>query len=319
MTKSKILNTAIAGVSIKISIDECFKNIYKFLSKFSYHNRLLKLGPVIKITKREARSIKLSEDYNNLEISGNDIDDLQNPFNLIGIIQIIFRFAGIHSLKNNIFLLHGSAAIVDNKAFFFGDDGKNIGKTLSSIECALESNQYISDEFCFLNMNTKEIFSYPFIPIHFRPDVKKHFVEKHNIILPMAHYKRTRAGYFIEPSKLFNVINIKKLEAFVFPHFYNKNEKPKLQILNQKQRRESIKICIISHLLKFFYPHLDRMQFTKRKDTEKIINYNSKIVNNLINKLSLKKGVNQIIEIFPCYRIYIANPCNIVKVIKSIN
>ena len=241
---------------------------------------------------------------------------MSNPFNLIGIIQAIFRFVGIHSIKKNIYLLHGSAVIINNKAFFFGDDGKNIGKTIASIECALESNQYIADEFCFLNMNTQEIFSYPFVPIHFRPDVKKHFVEKHGTVFPKSHYKETEAGYFIEPSRLFNIISSKKLEAFIFIHFYKKKG---VQILNQKQSQRSIKICLVSHLLKLFYPHLDRMQLTKRKDTEKIVNYNSKMLNNLLDKLSLKKTVDQIKKVFPCYRIHTDNPCNIIRIIKSIN
>ncbi len=309
--KFKRLKIKIANVPIEIQIDRRFNNIYNLISQFNKYNKYTTLK--IKISKSSTRSVNLSKNFKQINITGNNIDDLTNPFNIIGIMQAIFRFAGIHSIIKNIYLLHGSTSILNKQTLCFGDDGKNMAKTISSIECALISKKYVGDEFCFLNMNNKKIFSYSFIPIHLRPKVKKHFIKTHKLLLPRNKYKETKAGYFIEPVRLFKIIKSKKLSAFIFPHFNNKLIKMKQ--LDSKQKEKAITACISAHLLKLIYPNLDRMKFIERTDliklrTQKI----EKLKMKLIKELSLRNPIVQIAKSFPCYTVYIKEPCDITQI-----
>jgi len=307
MKKSKVIKVLIADTPIEARIEESLNNIYKLFSKFEKFDNPTELK--ITIFKSTTRSIKLSSDLRQLKITGDNINNLTNPFNLIGVMQAIFRFTGIHSIKKKNYLLHGSASIINDNAIFFGDDGKSSAKTLSSIECALNSKQYIGDEFCFLDMNNKTIFSYSFIPLHLRPEVKKHFVHIHKIMLPNSKYQETKAGYFIEPTKLFKIITLKKLTAFIFPYFNNKEAK--LQPLNNQQKKEAISVCISAHLLKLFHPRLDRMRFTTEKDSAEPVLLEKDLMKALIKNLSLQNAISQIAKEFSCYRAYIKEPCDI--------
>jgi len=309
--ESKIIKVLIAKIPVEIQIDQCFENIYNLVCKFDKYHGQAKLK--IKILKSVERSVDLSKDFKQISILGSDIDDLTNPFNLIGIMQAIFRFIGIHSIEKNIFLLHGSSSVINKHALCFGDGGKNIAKTISSIECALVSKQYIGDEFCFLDMNNKKIFSYPFIPIHFRPQVKKHFTQIHKFSLPNTKYQEHKAGYFIEPKKLFKIIKSKKLFAFIFPHFHNKPVK--IESLNSKQKEKAISVCVSAHILKLIYPYLDRMQFTTKTDSMKLkINNVEKLREKLIKRLSLQNSIKQIAQNFSCYDVFIKKPCDITQI-----
>lgn len=307
----EIFKILIAGVPIEVQIEQNFNNIISLISKFDKCD-----GPVkfkIKIYASATRFVKLSKDFKQINIAGTDVNDLTNPFNLIGVFQAIFRFAGIHSVSNNIYLIHGSASIANNQAVCFGDDGKNMAKTMSSVEYALKSKKYIGDEFCFLDLNNKKIFSYSFIPIHLRPEVKKHFLKEHNLILPFTEFQENKAGYFIEPTKLFKVFKSKKLTAFIFPHFHNGPYK--LKPLNGKQKEEAVSACVSAHLLKLIYPFLDRMQFAGKTDSTQIKTQNSKKLRNaLIKKLSLRNSIYQIAKTFPCYRFYIKKPCDVTQI-----
>lgn len=314
MKKNKIIKVSIADTTFKVEVEETLKNIYKLISCFKKSNK--PTGLKVSISESLTRSIEISDDCKQLKIAGYDIDDLTNPFNLIGIIQAIFRFIGIHSIKKDIYLLHGSASIINNNAVCFGDDGKSTAKTLSSIECALNSKQYIGDEFCFLDMNTKKIFGYSFVPLHLRPKVKKHFIHTHKMIFPNSEYQETEAGYFIEPSKLFDVLASKKLNSFVF--IYLNSQRTKLELLNNQQKKEAISVCLSAHLLKLFYPHLDRMQFVTKKDSIKSIPSERNLTKKLITRLSLQNAISQIAKDFPCYRAYIKKPCDIIDTMKSI-
>lgn len=316
MKKNKIIKVLIGNNPFEIQIEKSLKNICKLFSKFEQSTTATKLK--ITILESTVRGIELSNDLKRLKVKGDSIDDLANPFNLIGIMQAVFRFAGIHSIKKNIYLLHGSTSIFNKTSICFGDDGKNNGKTLSSIECALNSNQYIGDEFCFLDMNNKTIFSYSFIPIHLRQEVKKHLIKTHKIILPDSKYQETEAGFFIEPTKLFKVVVSKKLGLFIFPHF--NNQQARIELLNNKQKKASIEACITTHLLKLLHPRLDRMQFATRKDSVNFSMISEKqSIETLVQDLSLKNAISEIAKEFPCYKAYIKTPCDIVKLIKSIN
>lgn len=310
----KIIKIEIASIPMRVYIDKRFKNILEMLSKFKKYTGQTTFN--MSISKGSIRSVKISKNSKHLYITGDDIDNLIDPFNTIGIMQAIFRFTGIHSIKKNIFLLHGSSSIMNDKAFCFGDDGDNIGKTISSFECALKSKSYIGDEFCFLDINTKKIFSYNFIPIHLREKVKKHFTNNHKLLLPNTTYIENNSGYFIQPKKIFKVIKSKKLCAFIFPHFTKK--KSGIIKLSNKQAETAIRSCITAHISKLFYPFLDRMQFAKQTDIIKTGTNNNKILKSLVKKFSLQTSSINISMIFPCYNIYIKKPCDIVNIISSI-
>lgn len=181
----------IAGLIICVYIDNQFNdNLINFINKFgSLNNNNFNYDASAHILKGYERKIELSQNWESIFISGNEIDDITNPFNFIGITQAIFRFAAIHLAKRDVFLLHGSASVLNNKIICFGDDGDSTAKTLGSLEVALISNQYVADEFCFFNTKTNRIFGYNFIPIHIRSIVKKHLESIHNIILPKNNYK----------------------------------------------------------------------------------------------------------------------------------
>lgn len=313
--KFKILKIKIADVPVGVYIDTRFKNILDLIAGFEKYNGQTALN--ISISKSQIRSIKLSKTLKQISIAGKDIDNLADPFNSIGIMQAIFRFIGIHSLTKNIYLLHGSSSIVNKKAFCFGDDGKNIGKTISSFECALNSKQYIGDEFCYLDMNSKKIFSYSCIPIHLRTKVKKHFSQIHKLSLPNTRFQENNSGYFVEPKKLFRVIKSKKLTAFVFPHFHS--GKTKIMKLEFQQAKTAIEACISAHLSKLLFPYLDRMQFVQKTDSTTVRNQNNeKIKRLMIKKFSLQNSISRMAKDFSCYKIYIKKPCDVINAIHMI-
>ena len=318
MIKEKFysINITIANTRLRVKIDKSFENIKKLFSKFRYSGNINQKYPEIIIKKSLRRFISVLKDNNQLIISGMNIDDLKNPFNLIGIFQALFRFVGIHSSKNRIFLIHGSASILDNKSICFADDGRSTAKTLSSLECALKSGQYIGDEFCFFDSKTKKIFSYPFIPIHFRQEIKDHFINVHKIRLPRSFCQENSAGYFIEANKLFKIVISKQLDKFVFVHF--RNQKAKLEPLNFQQSKKAITASIVIPLLKLFRPQLDRMQFLKKQDITKVKSCNKMDIESLIRNLKLEDAITQIAKDIPCYKIWIQHPCEIVKMIRAI-
>jgi len=52
------------------------------------------------------------------------------------------------------------------------------------------------------------------------------------------------------------------------------------------------------------------------KDSNKLIPPEKKLIKKLIKDLSLENAISQIAKIFPCYRIYIKKPCDIIELIK---
>ncbi len=309
----------LSDLKISLEIEENFVNIQKLFKLLQNKKGVGEINDELKIIIKESnrKSIKISKNKKILTISGNNIDDLSNPFNLIGILQALFRFIGLHSIKNNFFLLHGSAAIFNNKAICFADDGLSTGKTLSSVETALVSEKYIGDEFCFLN-HKGLISSYPFIPIHIRLDVTNYFKKSRKIKSSIKKNSKTKAGYFISPKDNFKVIKSKKLSAFVFVHF-NKKERPCFQKLNEHESKQAILNCILSHIVKFFNPKMDRMRFTEEKDLTNKVNYNKKIFNSIKKTLKLNGSIENIVKQTPCYRFYISSPRDVVRFLKEID
>jgi hypothetical protein len=305
----------LAGAPIYIYIDDNFKNIRNFIDKFANDysengNKKLRV-----FFSKGERRVLLSNEYESLYITGNDIDDLFNPFNLIGITQALFRFAAIHLMPKGIFLLHGSTAILDNKTICFGDDGSSTAKTLGSLEVALDSNYYVADEFCFFNSQTKKIFGYRFIPIHIRPAVKEHLENYHELSFPKSNYKKTMAGEFIEQDGLFETISA-ELTTLLYISFSQKNQK--IQKLSKHNAIKSFKFCITAHVAKLLYPNLDRMQFSSMTDSNDLKIINEKIVNEILEKtLDDRKIISRIVEQISSHRLTVSHPCQINALIRK--
>src|SRR3989344_1480195 len=106
-----------------------------------------------RVLDKDPRHISFDGSFKFMTISAKGIANLSNYYNQIGLLQVYYRFLGTQSIEDDIFLLHGSAAISNNgRTVLFGDSGRSIGKTLSSMELARLSSQYIADEFVFFEM-----------------------------------------------------------------------------------------------------------------------------------------------------------------------
>ena len=304
----------IATIPVKVEIDDDLILIKEIFNNFKIcrkDNNSLN----IKIVKNIKNSITLSLDYDNLLIGVDEKDNPRDYFNLMGVLQAIFRFVGLHSIKKGIFLIHGSASVYRGKGFCFSDDGSSIGKTLSAIELSLISNKIIGDEFCFLDVKTMEIFSYPFVPLHIRPEVEDHLDKIHKI-----HFKdnfiKTRAGIFLMPNMLFNIEKSHKLDYFIFVYF-NK-EKNVCERINPVKSQIAIKNSLMSHLLKLINPSFDRMSFVERKDSSRVIAYNKKEMNRLEKDILPQGVIDLITQNIDCYKVNLKNPCNLINLLKRI-
>lgn len=306
----------LAGLIVEVHIDDAFEKIKDFINRFRDNDsKSRSTGVRIYFSKGNGRKLELSETWDCLSITGNNIDDLSDPFNLIGITQALFRFAAIHLAARGIFLLHGSAAVLDNKIVCFGDDGNSTAKTLGSLEIALESKRYVADEFCFFDIKNQRIFGYPFIPIHIRPMVKDYLKSSHKLILPKDNYKVTGAGEFIIQEKLFETIS-GRLNVLAYIHFSEKN--PILERLSQKEAYKSFKLCIASHIAKLLYSNLDRMQFASMTDNDKVKVIDEKTIDYILSKIITDDGINpQISEQFASYKLTISRPCQIIPLLKK--
>src|SRR3989344_2116943 len=109
----------IAGLDVTVKMDQSFRKITGLINQFSQAKE--RTGVYISIVKNTEREVILSPDHYDLVIRGEDIDNLTDPFNYMGILQAMFRFASIHLAKIDTFLLHGSSSLFRNKAICFGD------------------------------------------------------------------------------------------------------------------------------------------------------------------------------------------------------
>ena len=307
----------LAGLTIDVYTDNSFRNIRDFLDRFFVNNFGEGKNAKYKVYfSKGNRKVELSDNWNSLSITGDNIDDLYNPFNLIGITQALFRFAAIHLAQRGIFLLHGSTSVLDGKIICFGDDGSSTAKTLGSLEIALDSKLYIADEFCFFNYQNKEVFGYRFIPIHIRPMVEEHLKSHHQFTIPKSRYKQTSAGKFIEQDNLFSTTS-GKLTVLAYIHFSKKyNRCQKLSV------REAIKVfsfCITSHIAKLLYPKLDRMQFSSMTDTNNTKVISKEIVNEILNKIAgnSEEIIQRTIEQIPSYKLTVSQPCQITTLLRK--
>lgn len=293
------LDISIAGVNLNICIQNGLENIYRLFSLFTKtcasNDKM-----TINIFHSADNNVSLSRDKNCLNISGHDIDNLNDPFNLIGILQATFRFVSFHSCKNGIVLLHGSSSVYRDRAICFLDDNNGSIKSASSIECSLVSGEYIGDEFCFLDTKTMLVYSYPLIPIHFRPIVKDHFRIRHKLKFENRKYENSQAGYFAPPESIFKFRDKVELGSFVYVKL-DKN-KTCLQSLSLKAEKENLVYASLgTHMIKLIHPNLDRMSFCNKTDKFKKIECNSsnlkQIVSNQIPKVYIEKIIDNVIFI----------------------
>lgn len=307
----------LAGLIMGVYINSAFEEIRSFISRFKDNDGKNNEDAKVKIhfSKGNVRKLELSENWDNLFITGDDIGDLSNPSNLIGIIQAIFRFAAIHLAPREIFLLHTSAAVLNNRIVCFGDDGNSTAKTLGSLEIALESKKYVADEFCFFDVKNQKVFGYQFLPIHIRPIVKGHLEFFHDLILPKDEYDATNAGEFIKQEKLFKTVS-GRLDAMAYIHFSKEN--PTFKHLSQQEAYKSFKFCITSHVAKLLYPSLDRMQFASMTDTDELKIIDEKIIDEILSKIIIDKKINpQTLKQFVSYKLTISDPCQITPLLKK--
>ena len=306
----------LAGLSVETCTDNSFVNIRDFLDKFADDNPDQGENQELKILFAKGnRKIELSSGWNSLSIIGDDIDDLHNPFNLIGIAQALFRFAAIQLAPKGIFLLHGSTTVLDDKAICFGDDGSSTAKTLSSLEVALVSKHYVADEFCFFNSQTKEVSGYRFIPIHIRPVVKEHLEKCHGFSSPKSYCRKTLAGEFVEQDKLFTTIS-GKLKMLAYTHFSEKD--PEIQKLSIQEATKAFGFCITSHVAKLLHPNFDRMRFSSMTDTDDVKIINEELVSEILAKITNgNKMPPGIFEEIPSYRLIVSQPCQIIDLLRK--
>lgn len=309
--RTEKFNINIAGLTMAVSVDDDLVNIMRFLDEFkSTKPTGLNYLPEVNISLQQNRVVELSRDWKSLFIKGNDIDNLADPFNLIGIAQAIFRFAAIHLAKMGVVLLHGSAASIKGKIICFGDDGSSSAKSLSSLELALVSNKYVADEFCFFDVKRNRIFGYSQIPIHIRLNVKKHIESSHGVSLPSSSSNLSIAGDFIMPNRLFSLIT-GKFDVVSYVHFSSSENR--VERLRWNDAKYSFEYCMASHIAKLLYPELDRMGFASMTDTtdHKIINHD--VINEIIKKTGSEQNVLDALKIIISYKHTVTIPCDVVS------
>ncbi len=305
----------IGGLNFQFEVIPSFKGIQDLISRFKIVDPTNAKLPTIVVRSNTTRVIRLSDDNRTLSISGRDIDDLTDSYNLIGILQAVFRFVAIHSAAKGVYLVHGSSSVVGNGAICFGDDGASTAKTLSSVELSLASRTYLGDEFCFLDIKSGEVSSYPFIPIHLRPIVEKHLVEFHHLTVPRSICQQTPAGSFVEPRIMFEVKDHMRLKAVAFVHF-TKNQNSIASLVGG-DKIGALTNWLAAHPIKLLYPELDRMQFSKRRDSTRAVGYPPQVLKRAVTELCIMHAAPAIAKWLPCYRLFVQQPCDILPLILS--
>ncbi|MDO8495986.1 MAG: hypothetical protein Q7S43_00845 [bacterium] len=266
-----------------------------------------------RVLDKDPRSICFDNDLQLMTISAAGISDLSNYYNQIGLLQAFYRFIGSRSLEDNIFLLHGSAALSGNgKAILFGDNGRSIGKTLSSMELAYQSRQYIGDEFIFLDTNSFEIFSDDGIPIHARPEVREHFTKKHGTTIAGEFFSKQELGWQFAKRR--------ELGAMVYVNFSEDEER--CTELSQDVAKEYAMITLCAHLQKMFNPELDRFQFISQSDSGKAGHEQGAVIERAEVYDRIKPRLEHasvvIAKTVPSFELFVNIPCHIPIFIDTI-
>ncbi|MGC9048919.1 MAG: NUDIX domain-containing protein [Patescibacteria group bacterium] len=297
----------IGPAKIKIIIDKKFKSLDNFLNQFP-QSKDKKQDGFIRIKFAGERKILINKNKKILQLSGPDLDKIKNPLVEIAILQILFRFANFVTFAKPYLLLHGSTAIWDNsKSIIFGDNGRNIGKTLSAIEIALRSRKFVVDEFSIYDVENNSIWGINFLPIHIRNFCINYLNKKYKF------HTKIVDSQLIKPSDLgLDVIPENQLSMVIYPD-YQKYKKPTVDRLSLKESLKNLEILAASHLVKLLYPRYDRMSWVRQSDRLKIFNIRkecSKLAN------PIKPYLEQICQKVSSYRIVFNQPSQIYKLVK---
>jgi len=299
----------VADVEFSVELEDDLENIGKYLNTYFGTNTPTAMSANVNIYNSDLWKTSISADKRSLSICGKDIDNISDPYNLIGVLASIIRFGGIYSIENGSYLLHGSSALYQGETFLFGDDGSSIAKTLSTIECCLVSKEFIGDEFIFFRPDSRDIFGYDFIPIHIRPRCINHL----NSIHGTNYIADGNYGKFMSNKDMgFKYKERSKLGCFIFVHFGDKNKSVELK---SNEKLNAIETTIASPLLKLIHPEFDRMSFSSKKDSCSIIEM--KDTKRIIDDFNMREGVEKVLEI-PAYSVYLRQPCDITKMLDII-
>ena len=201
--------------------------------------------------------------------------------------------------------MHGSAVVYRGKTILFADNGRSIGKTLSSLELAHLSRQYIADEFIFIETNSLEIFSDDDIPIHFRQEVRDHFYQ---------HHKTAVSEDFVSKKFLdWEFIKRKKLDLILYVNFSNTSEG--FVKLSPEIAKKYAMTTLSAHLEKMLNPSLDRFQFIAQQDMVNTNNHQKTMVEQkeIFQELKpyLLSASEKITDIIPSFELSLKTPCSI--------
>ncbi|MBU1148764.1 hypothetical protein KKI23_01600 [Patescibacteria group bacterium] len=299
------LKKIIGPLVVKVIIDPEFR---KLLGVFNSFPNAVKEKIDVRVIIKKANTRSVSHTKNTLIIQGADLDKIQDPYNYIGIQQAVFRFIALNSIKKKTLLLHASASFYKTTPVLFGDDGASRAKTLSSLIVALSSShQYIGDEFCFYNLNDNSVTGFASALVHLRPEVSKYLAYKYGLKSKKgeALYEK-KSGYFIKPQKYFKLRKKVKFPTMCFVHF--KKGKIKVRKLSKQEKNHHLTICVTAHILKFLHPHLDRMQFINKQDSDKNATFSKSDLKKIIDGYKMQKNIEQLSTQLKCYSISINNP-----------
>ncbi len=96
-------------------------------------------------------------------------------------------------------------------------------------------------------------------------------------------------------------------------HFKNNSTKKLLSILDA---RESLGVCLASHILKLLNPALDRMRFSQESDSCNAKEYNKEDIQKLLNKFLIDKGAREMSSHLPIYELHVDTPSKIKDLIS---
>ncbi len=265
-----------------------------------------------RVLDEDPRHISLNSDLTEIIISAKGIGDLKNYYNRIGLLQAFYRFLGFQITKDGIFLMHGSAVVYRDKTILFADNGRSMGKTLSSLELAHLSRQYVADEFVFIDTNSLEIFSDDDIPIHFRQEVREHFSKHHAVVIGEEFVSKEFLSW--------KFIKQRKLDFILYVNFSDTEEG--VVKLSPQIAKKYAMTTLSAHLAKMLDPSLDRFQFIAQQDTANTDDHKKTTVEQkeIFQQLEpyLLNASEEIVDKIPSFELYVKTPCTIPRYCDTI-
>lgn len=298
----------IGPVNLQIIIDRRFRSLANFLNQFA-QVKDKKVDGFIKIKFAKERRISINKNKKILQLSGPDLNEIRNPLVEIAILQFLFRFANFVTITKPYLLLHGSTAIWDdNKSIIFGDNGRNIGKTLSAIEIALQSGKFVVDEFSIYDVGNNSIWGEDFLPIHIRNFYIDFLNKKYKFSI------KTINNQLLRPVDLgLDIIPKNQLSMIIYPE-YRKYRKPIVRCLSSEESLKNLEVLATSHLIKLLHPKYDRMSWLRRSDEPRIFDISRKCSKFAVH---IKPYLEQIHQKISSYKIIFNQPSQIYKLVRK--